>query len=322
MKLVSTGTTTGVVSPADEIDIYTNPVDIPLDGIWAIGGTDYTNTTLSGQSIQVSAEFKTLDGTGNLTFTIKRGKTKTATFALPQFNAVEAGLSPVPIVNAKLHWISPLILVEENGGFDTLEIQVQSDNAADTEIGIDIRVYNLDPTDSFGRVNVGTWLDTVVSLANGYPDTNAIQVASGTPQSDIATETAQAQHQAINTLIKAVITPDSVFTIDAGSLEDDAYNNMVVSVIDKSTGDVISRRVTDYVGSTRQITVDYDFEFALEDGVGNEDTVIIWADTYSTTAGAAAASEIADAVWNEKQAEHIANGSMGQRQAHSGRGRY
>jgi len=40
------------------------------------------------------------------------------------------------------------------------------------------------------------------------------------------------------------------------------------------------------------------------------------------TAGAAAAGEIADAVWDESDSDHLAAGSKGQRLHHSGGGRY
>jgi len=108
---------------------------------------------------------------------------------------------------------------------------------------------------------------------------------------------------------------DQTFTLAAGSTNDDEYNNMVVSVKDISGGVIASRRVTDYDGSTKKITCDYPFEFPLAIG----DVVKIYADTYSQTAGAAAVSEIADAVWDESEADHKTKGTMGFKQVRSDR---
>lgn len=109
---------------------------------------------------------------------------------------------------------------------------------------------------------------------------------------------------------------DGTFTLAKGSANDDEYNNMVIAVSDVSGGVTASRRITDYTGATKKITVDYPFEFPIADG----DYVRIWADTYSTTAGAAAAGEIADAVWEESQTEHVTAGSMGASQKRKGDG--
>jgi hypothetical protein len=125
---------------------------------------------------------------------------------------------------------------------------------------------------------------------------------------------------ALETTVSQVDTADSVFRLAAGSSDNDAYNNMVVSITDVSNGDTRSRRITDYVGSTKQVTVDYDFEFAL--ATSPADVVRIWAGTYSQTAGAAAVSEIADAVWDEAEVAHMTIGSTGLKQHHSGKGRY
>ena len=111
---------------------------------------------------------------------------------------------------------------------------------------------------------------------------------------------------ALRTVVNTVITADTEFTVIDGSTEDDAYNNMIVTVVDASSGDAISRKISDYTGSTKQITVDDDLEFAIDAG----DTVIIWADTYAVTAGTAAADEIANAV-RDKSLDSTINGTIG-----------
>jgi hypothetical protein len=89
---------------------------------------------------------------------------------------------------------------------------------------------------------------------------------------------------------------DQTFTLvdgpNSSPSDDSMYNFMAISVTDISGKVRATRRVIAYVASLRKVTVDYPFEFPLAIG----DMVQIWASTYSTTAGVAAADEIADAV--------------------------
>jgi hypothetical protein len=124
------------------------------------------------------------------------------------------------------------------------------------------------------------------------------------------------ENVALDTTVASVITADTVFTLAAGSTDDDAYNSMVISVKDEDAdagGGVRERRVTDYAGATRQVTVDADFEFPIEVG----DTVRIYLGAYSTTAGAAATDDIAtavkDAVWDESTSDHVTAGTTGKK---------
>jgi len=121
-------------------------------------------------------------------------------------------------------------------------------------------------------------------------------------------------HVALDTLVATIPTPDTVITLDAGSTVDDAYNNMVISVYDVSTGHVASRRVIAYVGSTKQVTVDADFGF----NIVADDVVRIWADTYSQTATTAVIEDIASAVWEEDRNSHKAVDTMGGLQQRTG----
>lgn len=114
---------------------------------------------------------------------------------------------------------------------------------------------------------------------------------------------------ALTALIDTVETADRVFDIVDGSPNDDEYNNMVVSIIDVSGGVMASRRVTDYDGTTKRVTVDYDFEFPLSP----DDIVYIYSDTYSTTAGVAAAGEIRDTILNSPSMDYVLQGSIGQK---------
>lgn len=98
---------------------------------------------------------------------------------------------------------------------------------------------------------------------------------------------------ALSTTIASVTTADTVFKLTAGATDNDAYNNMVISIEDVSSGEIRSRRVTDYIGGSNfEVTVDYDFQFAIAVG----DIVKIYAGTYSQTADAATIDDIFNAI--------------------------
>jgi len=150
------------------------------------------------------------------------------------------------------------------------------------------------------------------NIANGdiiVVKEGAIVVGYGTYSDNIAVET---------TIHADGIVADTAFRLTVGSSDDDAYNNMVVSVTDVSGRDTRARRVTNYVGSTKTVTVDSDFMFPLAEN----DVVRIWADTYSQTAGAAAIADIADAVWEETMQDHNSTGTTGLQLLMANGGRY
>jgi hypothetical protein len=79
----------------------------------------------------------------------------------------------------------------------------------------------------------------------------------------------------VRTTVASVVTADSEFTLAAGSADNDAYNGCVVVIQDQTTALQKSVGwVTDYVGSTRQITLLLSSSFALAIG----DLVTILAD--------------------------------------------
>ncbi len=158
----------------------------------------------------------------------------------------------------------------------------------------------------------GLYLGTATLLVTGdnvvIKDGSAV-VGHGQQSIEVALETTilDANPDGSNT--------DVTFTLSAGSTDDDEYNNMVIAVTDVSGGVVSARRAVDYVGASKKVSVDAAFEFPLADG----DRVRLWASTYSQTADAAAISDIADAVWNETQSDHLAEGSTGAKQDRSDR---
>ena len=92
-----------------------------------------------------------------------------------------------------------------------------------------------------------------------------------------------------------------------------------VTFSENGTGSIIERRITDYIGSSKTMTVDYDFEFPIEVG----DTVRIYLGAYSTATTDAQTTEIAtavtDAVWDEAEKDHVDAGSFGKK-VHDWRG--
>ena len=125
----------------------------------------------------------------------------------------------------------------------------------------------------------------------------------------------------LDTTIASVDTPDTVFRLTDGLTGNDDINNAVCSIYD-TTGTIWSgpRRVTDYVHATKQVTIDADTAFPLAAG----DRVVIWNMSYATTAAPGAVgpgdiADIADAVWDEDQEDHITDGSTGLKQKNSDR---
>ncbi len=114
---------------------------------------------------------------------------------------------------------------------------------------------------------------------------------------------------ALETTVTGSPTSDAIFQLTAGSGTNKAYFNMVLTVTDISGNDYCSRRVTAYVGSTKQVTLDEDASFNVVAG----DVVRIWANAYSDVADAAQANAIADAVWDEQRSLHNQAGSTGQK---------
>ena len=85
--------------------------------------------------------------------------------------------------------------------------------------------------------------------------------------------TAKDLGQMLKTTVSGV-TSQTVFVLTAGSGDNDAYNNCQVTFED-SDGDMSVRRVTDYVGSTKTLTIDSGPAFT----VATTDTVRIHANT-------------------------------------------
>ncbi len=102
----------------------------------------------------------------------------------------------------------------------------------------------------------------------------------------------------------ATLASQTSFTLTAGSADDDAYNNGIITVIDQTTKTQLATgTVSDYTGSTKTITLNADpgvFTMAAGDIVEIQPAI-------STPS----AASIADAVWDETIASHTTGGSFG-----------
>ena len=103
----------------------------------------------------------------------------------------------------------------------------------------------------------------------------------------------------------ATLASQVSFTLTAGSADNDAYNDAVAIVTDSATATQKAvGSVSDYVGATKTITLSADpaiFTMAIGDTI----------DLIANVAAATDNAAIADAVWDEAQADHVAVGSMG-----------
>ena len=114
----------------------------------------------------------------------------------------------------------------------------------------------------------------------------------------------------------AVRTSDSVFTINAGSAVNDAYNNMVLALYDVTGTLWETRKISDYAGGTKTVTVDSAFSFVV---VAN-DVIKIYMNAYAPTV-AAGGGATATEVWAHDVSGNVTQGQVGNYQTIIG-GRY
>ena len=124
-----------------------------------------------------------------------------------------------------------------------------------------------------------------------------------------------------DTTVSSVDTADTKFILTDGLTANDDINNAVCSIYDV-TGNVWSgpRRVVDYIHASKLVEIDADTPFAIQ----ASDRVVIWNVSYATTAAAGSVTQgdinaIADQVWDETESDHLAGGSMGNKQSRSDR---
>lgn len=112
-----------------------------------------------------------------------------------------------------------------------------------------------------------------------------------------------------NVLVDTTVTglsTQTVFNLTAGSNDNDAYNGQAIVLYDVTNSNFPSIRVvSDYVGSTRTVTIDSAPIFPLANGDG----VRIFVTAPGTVPPTAAT--IADAVWDEAITGHLIGGSTG-----------
>lgn len=114
----------------------------------------------------------------------------------------------------------------------------------------------------------------------------------------------------------AVRTSDTIFTINQGSAANDAYNNMVLNLYDVTGKLSESRRITDYVGASKTVTVDTAFTFV----VAANDLVRIFQSAYAPTVAAGGGATAAQ-VWDYDVSGVTTQGYAGTYQQIAG-GRY
>jgi len=107
----------------------------------------------------------------------------------------------------------------------------------------------------------------------------------------------------------ATLASQSSFTLTAGSADDNAYNGAIAVITDQVTAvQKAVGTVSDYVGSTRTITLSADpgiYTMAVGD------TIEIMA-ALGSAGSAPTADQVADAVWEEAQVDHTTAGTFGE----------
>jgi len=161
--------------------------------------------------------------------------------------------------------------------------------------------YNAHSIDANGRIDIGKWLGQAVTVSAGnLPDVNVAEISDDSAAADNCEaeydgtgyiHVKRGTNVALDTTL-AVRTSDTVFTINAGSAVNDAYNNMVLALYDVSGSLWETRRVSDYVGATKTVTVDTAFKFV----VAANDIVRIFQNAYAPTVAAGGGATAAE-VW-------------------------
>ena len=153
------------------------------------------------------------------------------------------------------------------------------------------------PSDLGGGSDLATNLSDMAG--SGFDDsTDSLEAIRG--------EIAGTNPNVLLTAEVATVNTQTEFTLATGSDVDDSYNDQTIVLYDDSNSDYPSVRViSDYVGSTKTVTIDSAPDFTL----GNDDSVRIFATAPGTTAPTAAA--IADAVFDEVASGHTTVGTFG-----------
>lgn len=158
-----------------------------------------------------------------------------------------------------------------------------------------------------------TVLANIMTKTDGDTSDYAIADDSLEAQADAAAATVT--NVALDTTL-AVRTSDSVFTLNAGHGTNDAYNNMVLAIQDVTDSHWETRRISDYAGATKTITVDTAFAFV----VAANDVIKIFMNAYAPTVAAGGGATAAQ-VWDYDVSGVTTQGYAGTYQQIAG-GRY
>lgn len=135
-----------------------------------------------------------------------------------------------------------------------------------TEVDTALSDINLDhlvgTSSGIPAVPAGTYLDQIMDNGTASYDRNIHSL-----QAAIDNSADMADFGILLNTTVASLTSQTVFTLSGGAANNDAYTNQVISFSDVSVpGDSSTRRVADYVGSTRTVTLDSAPDFTLVAG--------------------------------------------------------
>ena len=182
----------------------------------------------------------------------------------------------------------------------------------------------------------GADISTILATVNHADHGNAKLVRSTTPANkldvsatgeaglDFANIKDAAAHTTIDISVNvalattlAVRTSDTIFTLNAGSGDNDAYNNMILALYDVSGTLWQTRQISDYVGASKTVTVDSAFTFT----VAANDVVKVFLNAYAPTVAAGGGATAAE-VWQLDVSGYTTAGQAGTYQKEPGGGRY
>ncbi len=182
-------------------------------------------------------------------------------------------------------------------------------NAAGADIAADIIAVKAETATIL--VDTGTTLDTKINDIQGATfssATDSLEAIRNRGDAAWTTGAGGTPPQLLQSTTIATLASQVSFTLTAGSADDDAYNNAIAVVTDSATSTQKAvGTVSDYTGASKTVTLSADpgiFTMAVGD------TIEIIA-ALGGAGSAPTAAAVADAVWDEAQADHVAAGSFG-----------
>lgn len=303
-SITGTGTTTGNQAFFRSCVFGTATLPPSIRHFCGYGGTITMGS--AGDFTDVDG-YSTVAGSGSPTFTKTAGQAITAEWRRwsggSTCSGIEAG--DVYTIGGEMGTITL------NGADGTVEVRGAFKGVTDNRTGSP--TLNLD-----GAIQSGDVADILVDTGTDIParfdgvegatfntSTDSLEAIRDRGDAAWTTGAGGTPPQLLQNTTIATLASQTSFTLTAGSSDNDAYNGAIAIVTDSVTSEQKAvGNVSDYVGSTKTVTLDADpgiFTMAVGDTI----------DIIASVGNAPSAASVADAVWDEALSGHTTAGSAG-----------